>query len=555
MGALVDACGWLFFAGAAAWTILGAPRRAASEPPPWFWRVALFAGSIAFRWPMLWTPHDFSPDESQSLAGAITLLHDPRFWQSVDGATAGPLHYFAQVPAALFPAADIYFACRLTAIVVVLATLFVSGAMVRRVATGWVEQTVVFSATIAFAASRTSDFQHLSTELIPLLLIVVALWWAFESPSSTGPVRAAGIGALLALAPLAKLQAGPIALLSGLFILGREIRAGRSRAVVPLIAGALAPVLITSAYLTAVDAWPQAIVPYLYTNLAYVELGSMPYSADIGDLIHFLRLDGYVACWICISAGVIVLGVLWLRLASRDIVRLGWVAVIWVAVAAVCTLLPRRPFLHYAYLILPGWAVLLGCAIAVIARRTASGSTAERRTIAALLTALAAVPAVLHAVHYDGYGWERAYFARWHRENIDLANAIRPYVQPGDTMAIWGSRSDLYVLTTLPQAIPQAHSQLQISNGTWQRYYLRAYAEAFERNRPAIFVDAVGPGNFLFKSRAEAHEAFPYLAATVRSRYTLVTDVHGTRIYVRNDRIPPAHPPSASITPSRRAPG
>jgi len=37
-----------------------------------------------------------------------------------------------------------------------------------------------------------------------------------------------------------------------------------------------------------------------------------------------------------------------------------------------------------------------------------------------------------------------------------------------------------------------------------------------------------------------AHDAiFPELAAFVRARYTLVTEVAGVRIFVRKDRLPP----------------
>ncbi len=490
---------------------------------------------------MLQTPYDFSPDESQSLAGALTLRHDPRFWISVDGATAGPLHFFAQVPAAMFPAGEIYFMSRLSAVAVVLATLFVGGAIVRLTTRAWIEQVVVLSAAVAFAASRTPDFQHFSTELLPVLFVVIALWLSLGTIDPPSRLRLASMGVLLAMAPLAKLQVGPLALATGIFILGREIRNGRSATLLALIGGALLPVIATATYLTMADAWPQAAVPYLFTNVAYVELGSMSFAVVTGDLVHFLWLDGYVASWIFASAVLIVLGALWFGRCRRPALELGGIALGWILIASACMLLPRRPFLHYVYLIMPGWIMLLGCAITAISDRLMLATIpAQRRLIAVLLAVLLLAPAALHLLRFDEYGWERAYFARWHEENVDLAKKIKPYAREGDTMAIWGSRSDLYVLTKLPQAIPQAHSQLQISNGEWQRYYLRTYAAAFDRNRPAIFVDAVGPGNFLFKSRSEAHEAFPFLAGAVRSHYTLVADLHGTRVYVRNDRIPAA---------------
>lgn len=50
-----------------------------------------------FRWPLLWVPHHLNPDESRLIAGALARRHDPVFWHSVGGGTAGPLDYFSAV--------------------------------------------------------------------------------------------------------------------------------------------------------------------------------------------------------------------------------------------------------------------------------------------------------------------------------------------------------------------------------------------------------------------------------------------------------------------------
>ena len=47
---------------------------------------------VLFRWPVLLDNRELvDPDESQLIAGALTLRHDPMFWRSVDGTTHGPL--------------------------------------------------------------------------------------------------------------------------------------------------------------------------------------------------------------------------------------------------------------------------------------------------------------------------------------------------------------------------------------------------------------------------------------------------------------------------------
>src|SRR5215207_2009845 len=56
----------------------------------WGDALVIFLFLLAWRWPFLLVAGEFNPDESQLIAGAITLAHDPVFWRSVDGTTSGP---------------------------------------------------------------------------------------------------------------------------------------------------------------------------------------------------------------------------------------------------------------------------------------------------------------------------------------------------------------------------------------------------------------------------------------------------------------------------------
>jgi hypothetical protein len=47
---------------------------------------------FTFRRPIIFDNRQYvDPDESQLIAGAMTLQHDPTFWRSVDGSTLGPV--------------------------------------------------------------------------------------------------------------------------------------------------------------------------------------------------------------------------------------------------------------------------------------------------------------------------------------------------------------------------------------------------------------------------------------------------------------------------------
>ena len=116
--------GWLLLMLAAA-AVLGSNRIKA--PPRWFWWLVLAGALLAFRWPLLWAPHQQNPDESQLIAGAITLRHDPVFWRSVDGVTAGPLDYYPLLPAAWGDGVASYAIARLIGLATVFGTIVFAG--------------------------------------------------------------------------------------------------------------------------------------------------------------------------------------------------------------------------------------------------------------------------------------------------------------------------------------------------------------------------------------------------------------------------------------------
>ena len=56
--------------------------------------LLVFAVLLAWRWPFLLSADEYNPDESQLIAGALTLPLDPVPWRGVDGFTSGPLNFY-----------------------------------------------------------------------------------------------------------------------------------------------------------------------------------------------------------------------------------------------------------------------------------------------------------------------------------------------------------------------------------------------------------------------------------------------------------------------------
>src|SRR5882757_8822920 len=99
------------------------PNRPAVSPG---WRDGAVLGLflLAWRWPFLLVAREFNPDESQLIAGALTLTRDPVFWRSVDGNTAGPFDFYALLPLHWLGLPLDYFTARLTGLLIIWGTLF-----------------------------------------------------------------------------------------------------------------------------------------------------------------------------------------------------------------------------------------------------------------------------------------------------------------------------------------------------------------------------------------------------------------------------------------------
>ena len=133
---------------------------------------------IVGRWPTWFVAHDLNPDESQLIAGAITLRHDPVFWRSVDGGTAGPLDFFALWPAGCLHGKDDYLSARVSALGLIAAALVFAHQSIALVF-GRLTARVTGFATLCFESlTLHSDFLHYSTELVAVSFVAAAFYLA-----------------------------------------------------------------------------------------------------------------------------------------------------------------------------------------------------------------------------------------------------------------------------------------------------------------------------------------------------------------------------------------
>ncbi|MDI1249165.1 MAG: hypothetical protein PSV13_09910, partial [Lacunisphaera sp.] len=128
-------------------------------------------------------------------------------------------------------------------------------------------------------------------------------------------------------------------------------------------------------------------------------------------------------------------------------------------------------------------------------------------------------------------------FAEFRRHpRFEVEELILGLSQPGDKLALWGYAPSVYAATGLAQGTRDSYSYWSIAPSDQRDTYRAVFLADMERNRPALFVDAVGPGSRYYPDRErQGHGTFPALAAFISAHYQPVASRLNFRIYVRRD--------------------
>lgn len=521
----------------------GAKRRWQSYP---VFALAVIFCLMAFRWPTWFFQDEFNPDESQIIAGALTLRQHPVYWEYVDAMTQGPLNAYALTGAALAGLPLNFFGARVFALLLQAGALLLTGAALRRFVSEPVARLSLLPPLVFWSLTSHHDFLHYSSELVSLLLLALAGWLLAAALGAT-PVRSRAnhvrlflSGAMLGLVPLAKLQGVPPALaLAAVGLVALWLRrpaAGLAPAGWFVAGGLAAPaagVLLTVAGGQGDAAW-QA---YILNNLWYV--GTAPTSAGPGQ--RLLELVNAVPAFQCFWwGGIALVGLLTLpawknaKPAERAALGAGWMMLV-ASLAAV--LGPGRALPHYLeFAVLPlGVLIALHLHAAGFAVTRPGLATAKGAGLLAAFLLLGLAPQIVSRWrNHHIYAGQFAH-NRYEYPPSQAAYFIHQRSVPGDTLAIWGWHAQIYVETGLAQGTREAQTERQLGvTAPMQPYYLARYLSDLDTRRPTWFVDAVGPASLGYHDRTvHGHEAFPALAQVIDARYDYVGEIENLRIYRR----------------------
>ncbi|MEM9479763.1 MAG: hypothetical protein AAGA58_08940 [Verrucomicrobiota bacterium] len=480
-----------------------------------------------------------NPDESEWIAGAQTLLDDPRFWISVDGTTSGPMVIYPLLLISLIGAPINYFTVKVFGLLLwVMAIFFVFGALRRHygdeVARVGILPLVFFVVVLTY-----SDFVAYNGEHMSFFLTAAALYmYSLVVPSNEGKKRTAFIfGFVLGLFPYTKLQAVPMALVITCFSV-IPFLFKQDRRLVPLIAGGLAPTLIVFSYLIGISKLGVFWTSYIESNFIYA-VTHTKVEATGGGLQQFAVFlfkwaedtRYFFMVWFSLIAVAICFNLLNLKSLSRRSVT--FMAVLVFAASVYAVFQPMRQFAHYQLLIL----VPAGFALASLILGSNGRQGRWSRTV--FLLAAVALPfgLTLYNAPHEAMGTSRTQRMPFGVGSGKVSAEILRHAEKGQRMVVWGFVPRFHVETGLLQGTKVPHNFRQVQPNEQQDYFLQEYVDDMERTKAEIFVDADPAGAPPMEEPGlyfgRPHENYPILRDYVAANYEQVAEVDRIRIFVR----------------------
>ncbi|MBX3736410.1 MAG: hypothetical protein KF715_06975 [Candidatus Didemnitutus sp.] len=504
----------------------------------WLYPLLILLTLLAWRWPFLFFVDELNTDESQFIAGTLTLTRDPVFWRSVDGMTAGPLVYYALLPWTWLGIPLGYLTARVTGVLFVWASLWICYRLLQRVYGESTARLGLLPGVLFVASALAPDLNHYSSELASLPLTAIA-FVLIMAASGTGPAAKwewLGAGLAAGALPWAKLQTGPIGAVIILLGLGLILQmhqatpGAKLRAAAWLLGGCVLPSLLCATMVVSCGLEEDFYRRYILQNLHYTEQRSSP--SWLFESIFNLRPA---------SAGFLIYLLTSFLLAAtvvggrRRPGRIFLAAGLLLMVAIFCVALPKRDFLHYLWLLL--LPLSIWCTAALGECRSPVALTSRIPARIALALVLVATVGILGTRVFAGRPPMLGQLGRlWQKPNTEVDSVVDLLTDRGDRLAVWGWRAQEFVKAGLIQGTRGAFSYWSIVPSAQRDYYRACHLQDMESQRPEVFIDSVGPNAIFFQNRlAEGHESFPALAQLVARDYRLVADLGYSRIYARRD--------------------
>lgn len=533
--------------------------------------------AVYYRLPFL-TLTELNPDESQEVSAALTLLHDPVYWRSVDLHTHGPLATYPLMLPHLFGMQIDYGSSRFIGLAMLLSSVLLLFSMFRRSVANTTAVIAVLPLITFICMTDYWDFVGYNAEHPVIFAVVLALYFTDKALLTENRLIARYLyiaGVIVGCAPFVKVQCLPMlfAIAASTYTiiwLRCEAAKARIRLAGIYTLGCLTFASILFVYLRYFDLFDDFVVRFLHGQLNYVkEKSSVQKIALFFETFDWVNLSAWYYFDLLILADIILAGLLIHFIARRhvstrqdnarptffsiDMMRLS-VFLMVTAMSLVAIYVPGRHFRHYFLLLAFPLGILTGKLF--ILTYKAIDRREKRNLCAVLFVLVTAMGPYYYKYVLSSYNVlllknKVTYNLLTHSSNVfinpakeardkEVTEAIRMYTTPGEKMVIWGWANKYYISARQIIGCRTATIHLVAFNMYENKsYYFNSFMQELEAAKAPVFLDAVEPeqfGHFSDKSKY-AFEQFPQLKKYIQDNYTCIKVIKGFRIFVSKQRI------------------
>ncbi len=445
----------------------------------WF---GLLGALLIIRLPIILYNNELNLDESQMIAGARLLWHDPVYWRSVDGQTIGPLTFYFLGLSRLFASEITYSSIRFLNLFLTIFDIYFFFLSIRILFGEQVAKVSSFFVFLFLAYNSTFDLLHYSSEQLPVFCLNLAAYLTLRYHFEDKKIKNLYLsGLILGALPFLKIQsvllAAFIAVL-GVYFLYQQIKfqSESLKKWVFLIISYLAVPMAFVVFIFSFDVFDDFWNYYILDNFVYVSSNGNAYHWKESNLIFFASKD-FVVYW----AGIGFFTLIHLRrmavFAQSNQWKTGLVLLVLV-LAYLTVLLPKNNFPHYLH-----FMIYPLCLWMALVWRAVADFHWKQFLLAFGIFSL----------------WQATQFLVFHQTNFYVSmilnkemkqtstgQYIQAHSKTNDYLAIWGWDCKLYIETNTFQAVPESHSERCMFPTPQQKVHLERY---LRKNEPRFLVD------------------------------------------------------------------
>ncbi len=521
-----------------------------------FWRILfvilICLTILAIRWPFLCLG-ELNVDESQDIAVANTLLHDPTYWRSVDPGSHGPLTELPLIMGRLAGFAFDYSMAKSVNLLLVIGSaclLYLACSLLFSDKSARIASIPIVA---FYALTHFWDFIGFNAEGPLIFLLSLAL---FQLGRLSAENRTHGLlqwyllGLVLGSVPYSKLQGVPIALVItfwGLLVLWKKHVDWRSRMrpVAVYVLGGLTSSGIVGCYLSIYGLWDDFTFRYILQNFLYTQRVSNSFYNKLLAFIHNLSFNSLTNTFLKLQFATIGLFSLvgltvfcWKSRTARQQRSISACfqihlifSYLFLLACVYCICIPGHIFPHYILLLIPGFGLLL-CALLFYINHNAP------KYLFFLFMSCILFASFSFATEYSHFN-DKLRILSPHKlfstNRLPVSKIITQFASPDATMVVWGWYYRLHVETGIPMATRTTPMHI-FGIPALKEKYLNEFIDEFKKAKPDLLVEAVGEKVEIFNDRTlYSVDSYPRIKQILKEHYDLIGATESIRIFKRID--------------------